>query len=113
MMTRGGRLAEEVLWMNYPEPVTLHDYRYLGADFRERQRIKRKTQRWTRRLQEMPDVERYAMLAALEQLSDRRAGNDDGRSHQAFHAIPDEFARAASSAAARAGNDDGVHPRRI
>jgi len=31
-------------------PVALHDYRYLGANFRERERIKRKRQRWTDRL---------------------------------------------------------------
>jgi hypothetical protein len=31
---------------NFPEPVALHDYRYLGEDFRQRERIKRKKQRW-------------------------------------------------------------------
>ena len=41
-MTRGGRLATEWVWMNYPEPIALHDYRYLGEDFREREPIKRK-----------------------------------------------------------------------
>lgn len=68
-MTRGGRLAEEVLWMNYPEPAQLHDYRYLGSNFRERERIKRKKARWTARLRGMPALERYAMLAALEVLT--------------------------------------------
>jgi len=28
-MTRGGRLATEWLWFNYPKPHALHDYRYL------------------------------------------------------------------------------------
>lgn len=37
--------SEEWLWMNYPEPVALHDYRYLGKNFRERERIKRKKNR--------------------------------------------------------------------
>lgn len=67
-MTRGGTLAEECLWMNYPEPAELHDYRYLGEGFRERERIKRKIGRWTRRLEGMDRQERYAMLAALEEL---------------------------------------------
>jgi hypothetical protein len=33
----------EWLWFNFPEPIALHDYRYLGTGFRER--IKRKKQR--------------------------------------------------------------------
>ena len=41
-MTRSGKPATEWLWMNYPEPAALHDYRYLGADFRERERIKKR-----------------------------------------------------------------------
>jgi hypothetical protein len=47
------------------ESTALHDYRYLGADFRERERIKRKTKRWTERLQRMPALERQALLAAV------------------------------------------------
>lgn len=65
---RRGALTTEKLWMNYPVPVALHDYRYLGAGFRERERIKRKMNRWTARLTKMPLLERYAMLAALEGL---------------------------------------------
>ena len=66
-MTRGG-LAEECLWSNFPEPTELHDYRYLGEGFRERERIKRKTTRWTARLARMPLLERRCLLAALEQV---------------------------------------------
>jgi DNA adenine methylase len=64
-MTRGGRMATEWLWYNYPEPIALHDYRFLGENFRERERIKRKKQRWTDRLQAMPILERRALLAAI------------------------------------------------
>ena len=64
-MTRGGRMATEYLWRNYPAPLALHDYRYLGEDFRERERIKRKKQRWVHRLQTMPMLERQALLAAI------------------------------------------------
>ena len=63
-MTRGG-LKEECLWMNYPEPAALHDYRFLGADFRERERIKRKTSRWTARIAALPQLERLALLSAM------------------------------------------------
>lgn len=63
-MTRGG-LKEECLWMNYPEPVVLHDYRFLGVDYRERERIRRKTARWTARIAALPKLERLALLSAM------------------------------------------------
>ena len=66
IMTRG-YLATEWLWFNYNLPDELHDYRYLGDGFRERERIKRKKQRWVARLQKMPDLERQAMLEAIKE----------------------------------------------
>lgn len=68
-MTRGGKMATEFLWMNYPEPVELHDYRFLGSNFRERERIKRKQARWRSRLTKMDTQERYALLSVLADLS--------------------------------------------
>jgi len=65
-VTRSGRMATEWLWFNFPEPVALHDYRYLGSTFRERERIKRKKLRWANRLRTMPVLERRALLSALE-----------------------------------------------
>jgi len=65
-MTRGGRPATEWLWYNFPRPLELHDYRYLGNNFRERERIKRKTLRWTRRLERMPELEKRALLWAIQ-----------------------------------------------
>lgn len=67
-MTRGGKQHLEQLWMNYPEPVELHDYRYLGDDYRERERIKRKKLRWKNRLEKMPAQERYALLATIKEI---------------------------------------------
>lgn len=61
--TRRGRAVESV-WMNY-EPATLHDYRHLGGDYRERERIKRKLARWRARFASLPPSEREAMLRAL------------------------------------------------
>jgi hypothetical protein len=63
--TRGGHQAAEWLWSNFERPVVLHDYRYLGDDFRERERIKRKKLRWVAKLQRMPVLERQALLAAI------------------------------------------------
>jgi DNA adenine methylase len=65
-MTRSGKPATETLWFNFPEPVALHDYRYLGETFRDRERIKRKKLRWIHRLEIMPALERRALLAAIE-----------------------------------------------
>ncbi len=63
-MTRGGH-SNEWLWFNYPTPTALHDYRYLGSNFRERERINRKKRRWTERLKRMPLLERQALLSAI------------------------------------------------
>jgi hypothetical protein len=63
--TRGGHQAAEWLWSNFERPVVLHDYRYLGDGFRERERIKRKKLRWVRKLERMPVLERQALLAAI------------------------------------------------
>ncbi len=65
-VTRGGSMATEYLWMNYPPPVALHDYRYLGDNFRERERIKRKAARWLNRFENLPTLERQAILAAMK-----------------------------------------------
>lgn len=67
-ITRGGGVALEHVWLNFPEPLELHDYRYLGDGFTDRQRIKRKQERWRRRLAKMPTKERYAMLSVLREL---------------------------------------------
>lgn len=65
---RSGERATEWLWMNYAEPLELHDYRYLGQGFRQRERIKRKKQRWVERLRSLPQLERHALMAALDEL---------------------------------------------
>ncbi|MCC7360523.1 MAG: DNA adenine methylase [Anaerolineales bacterium] len=64
--TRGGGRATEWLWMNFPEPVELHDYRYLGRNFRERERIARQRRRWAARLARMSALQRQALLWAMQ-----------------------------------------------
>jgi len=68
--TRGRAPATEKIWMNYPPPVRLHDYRYLGSTFREREKIKRKRLRWLKRLMAMDDLERNALGASIDDLVD-------------------------------------------
>lgn len=65
-MTRGG-LRTESLWFNFEEPTELHDYRFLGDNFRQRERIKRKKQRFIEKLGCMDKLERQALLAALDE----------------------------------------------
>jgi len=100
---RGGGHVTEKLWMNYPTPKELHDYRYLGTNFREREKLKRKKKRWTTRLQAMPALERLMLAAAIAET------NDNGQHRQkeitapassldASAAIPDHIAE----------NDDGI-----
>ena len=69
-VTRSGKVAREWLWMNYPEPVELHDYSFLGSNFREREKITRQKRRWRARLERMSPLQRYALLASLAELGD-------------------------------------------
>ena len=64
VMTRGGPAIESV-WMNYPPPEKFHDTRFIGANFTDRQRIKRKAARWVKRLMSMPAAEREAILERI------------------------------------------------
>lgn len=66
--TRSAFKVKEFLWMNYPQPLTLHDYRYLGKNFRERERIKRRQHRWKARLERMDQLERAALILAIGDL---------------------------------------------
>jgi hypothetical protein len=63
-MTRRGP-ATEHLWFNFQPPEVLHDYSFLGRNFRERERIARRRRRWVRRIQWMPALERNALISAL------------------------------------------------
>lgn len=64
-VNRAGNVVTEWLWMNYPEPKELHDYRYLGENFRERERLKRIRTRWLARLGRMDRLERYMLLSSI------------------------------------------------
>ena len=62
-MSRGGPRTEK-LWYNY-EIDRVHWATYAGKDFTDRQRIKRKAQRWAKKYQALPNKERLAVLAAM------------------------------------------------
>ncbi len=62
---RSGDRRRERIWLNYPEPTELHDYRYLGQDKREREKIRRRCSNWVAGLARMPEHERNALLQAI------------------------------------------------
>jgi hypothetical protein len=87
--------------MNYPEPMALHDYRYLGRNFRERERIKRKKIRWKNRLSRMPLLERRVLVATLlaEVDADRSFNGKSGDSGRAGSCKSGDVTRSAGSPA--------------
>lgn len=64
VMTHTGPRIEKI-WMNYQEPKRLHDYRFLGKDRTDRQRIRRKIERAKAKLADLPPLERHAIIDEL------------------------------------------------
>lgn len=60
-------VREESVWMNYPAPVALHDARFLGSSFRERQQIQRRLATLQRRVQAMSPPERSEFMRWLNE----------------------------------------------
>ena len=65
VFTRGHTWKSECLWFNYPRPESLHDLRYVGADYRDRWRIEKRRRRWKARLEKLNPLERATLFAAL------------------------------------------------
>lgn len=64
VMTRKG-VREQIIYYNYPKPEILHDFQYLGHNYRERERIKRKVLRFEQKMKRLPDAERAAILSHI------------------------------------------------
>lgn len=62
--TQAGSVTETV-WMNYEPGDELHDYSFVGVDFREREGLKRRRRTHVRRLERADPLERGAILAEL------------------------------------------------
>ena len=60
-------LREESVWLNFDPPSQLHDGRFLGRTFRERQSVKRRHQRWIDRLDGMAPAERGHLLDLIRE----------------------------------------------
>ena len=57
----------ECLYMNYL-PDELQDYSYLGSDCWDRQRIKRKGERWVNKLMNLPELEKQYIINKIKSL---------------------------------------------
>lgn len=57
--------VEETLWTNFEPDHRLHDYSYVGDDFRDRERIRRGRRTQVERLRRAPPIERAAMLSDI------------------------------------------------
>jgi site-specific DNA-adenine methylase len=65
-------LRQESLWFNYPRPRRLHDHRFLGRDYREREIIKRRLDRLKLRLARLSPVERSVVRDYLTEFEEER-----------------------------------------
>lgn len=54
-------VRQEALWFNFPIPQRLHDARYIGADYRERETINRRLNRLQRRIADLSVHERHRL----------------------------------------------------
>lgn len=71
---RSGESRTEKLWMNYPAPTELHDYRYLGGNRRERERIRRQQKTLRQKMARMSELERRAYFSVAAESLGKLAG---------------------------------------
>lgn len=64
VQSRGGP-RQEFVWCNFPVPEKLHDTRFVGVSYIDRQRIKRKIARWIIMLGAMSPGERQAIIEEI------------------------------------------------
>ncbi|WP_233575629.1 DNA adenine methylase [Noviherbaspirillum saxi] len=63
-------IREESVWINFPMPEAPYDTRYLGADFRQREALRRRHSRLADKIMRMPLAERHLLWSwAAEQYS--------------------------------------------
>lgn len=55
-------LMDECLWFNYDLPDKLHDYRFIGDTFRERESIKRRHTNLKNKIYSLPAIERNSFI---------------------------------------------------
>lgn len=69
-VNRAGAKVKEFVWLNFQEPALLHDPRFVGGNYTDRQRVKRKMERWKKNFLALPPDERWAMYETLSSVVD-------------------------------------------
>jgi hypothetical protein len=64
--TRAGRV-EECLYVNFDQPEELHDYSFVGNDYRERWNNKKLVNRMIAQLKDMPALRRNMIINAVQE----------------------------------------------
>jgi DNA (cytosine-5)-methyltransferase 1 len=62
---RAGQRVRECVWMNYPVPAELHDGRFVGATFRQREKFVRRRRNLARKVLAMPSWERREVFEGI------------------------------------------------
>ncbi|MFJ4452642.1 DNA adenine methylase [Pseudomonas sp. NPDC089392] len=60
-------VREETVWMNFDPPSRLHDSRYMGETFRDRQTIQRRQTRLRSRIESLDPIERHELLQWMQE----------------------------------------------
>lgn len=95
---RAGTRVIETVWLNFPEPFELHDYQYIGENFRDRWRIEKRRRNWIGQLRTMSAADRSALFNDIAELrSEYQAAEVDRQKEFTKKAI--SRARAAEKAA--------------
>jgi DNA adenine methylase len=71
-------VREEWLWANYSIPEQLHDMRYFGANYRERQNFRRRMERLRKKISRLSLPEQHHLLRWISEQLNMRHGNDAG-----------------------------------
>lgn len=62
---RDGKSHIETLWMNFEEPTRLHDYRFIGENYRAREIIRKRLKRTAAKIHNWPLQEQAAIIKTL------------------------------------------------
>lgn len=60
-------LRPEIIWFNFQPPQRLHDPRFVGSNFRERENIRRRLTRLKRRISTLSPLEKHILSDWLEE----------------------------------------------
>lgn len=60
-------VREEWVWYNYERPKDLHDYRFVGENFRQRELIKRRQERLRNRIESLSSIEQSILFQWMKE----------------------------------------------